>query len=88
MIASSLNELSHGGTKIRTPKACRERWVNRVNPNLSNIEWTQEEDIALLTHVSQLGKKWSAISKYLPHKTETMVKMRYYFLSQQVSEFL
>jgi hypothetical protein len=51
-IAATLNNLVHYGEAVRTPKACRERWVNRVNPNLANIVWTQDEDMQLLTQCS------------------------------------
>lgn len=51
----------------RTGKQCRERWHNHLNPSICKDKaWTLEEDVLILHHQSQMGNKWSEMTKFLP----------------------
>ncbi|KAM3137336.1 hypothetical protein pb186bvf_010516 [Paramecium bursaria] len=69
---------------IRTPKQIRERWMNYLNPNLKKVQWLLKEDLIILNHVVQNGKKWSFISQQLEGRTENQVKNRYKSLMHKI----
>lgn len=63
---------------FRTPKQCRERWLNHLDPNKSKQEWELKEDYILITHVRNKGKKWAEISKMLKNRrNEHSIKNRF-----------
>jgi myb proto-oncogene protein len=67
-----------GKRYYRNPKQCREQWMNYLDPRKLHSEWTEEEDLTLLTTVRSSGKKWSQVAKKLLNtRTENMVKNRY-----------
>ncbi|OHS99852.1 Myb-like DNA-binding domain containing protein [Tritrichomonas foetus] len=61
----------------RTPKQCRERWNGHLNPNINKGPWTHSEDVVLATKQHELGNKWAEISKFLPGRTDAIVKNRW-----------
>jgi hypothetical protein len=63
--------------KGRAPKQCRERWHNRLNPDVIHRPWTEEEDLIIFAAVQDSGTKWSLISKSLRGRTDNDVKNRY-----------
>jgi len=62
----------------RTGKQIRDRYLNKLKPNIKKGEWTLEEDHLLLSCYYQLGHKWSKIATFLPGRTEGQVKNRFY----------
>ena len=56
---SKIAELVEG----RTGKQCRERWKNQISSEVKKGDWTVEEDALIVVCVSELGTKWSEISK-------------------------
>jgi hypothetical protein len=76
-IAVELNELAHGGLPLRKGKQCRERWLGHLNPSIQKREWSEYEDVVLVTKQAMLGNKWSEISKFLPGRTENQIKNRW-----------
>jgi len=60
----------------RTGKQCRDRYTSRLDPNLKTGKWTKEEvDIVLNAH-DELGNKWAAIQKRLPHRSWYTIKWK------------
>jgi hypothetical protein len=63
---------------FRTPKHCRERWLNHLDENKKHGEWTPQEDHIIFCFVSENGKRWSRIVPLLNDtRTEHMIKNRY-----------
>ncbi|KAJ6245584.1 myb protein-related [Anaeramoeba flamelloides] len=61
----------------RTPKQCRERWINQLNPELIHGNWTQKEDEIILQCRTSLGNKWATIQRKLPRRSANAIKNRY-----------
>ena len=61
----------------RTAKQCRERWHSFLDPSISKLPWTPEEDQILMNKVKEFGKKWALISKFLPGRSDSSVKNRW-----------
>ncbi|KAM3139489.1 hypothetical protein pb186bvf_008325 [Paramecium bursaria] len=63
---------------FRQPKQCRERWINKLDPNISNDPWTKAQEIELLKTILIRGKKWSELSAlYGRVRTENSLKNKY-----------
>lgn len=84
-IANELNERMGNGSN-RAGKQCRERWLNHLDESIKKEPWSPEEDLTLLTKQKIIGNKWSEIVKYLPGRTENMVKNRFNTLAKQKRE--
>lgn len=61
----------------RSPKQCRERWRNALNPSINHCPWTINEDMFLLNAQRDYGNKWVKIASQLRGRTENGVKTRY-----------
>lgn len=65
--------------KDRTGKQIRDRYLNNLNPEIREKDWTPEEDKLLLFLYFNWGKKWSKIAASLPGRSEGQVKNRFYW---------
>ncbi|KAJ6246293.1 homeodomain-like protein-related [Anaeramoeba flamelloides] len=61
----------------RTPKQCRERWKNKLDPSINHSGWTKEEDRILIEKQTIYGNSWSKIKTYLPGRPDNMIKNRW-----------
>jgi hypothetical protein len=62
----------------RTGKQIRDRFLNKLRPNIKCGDWTAEEDERMIKLLSEIGNRWSLIATHLPGRTEGQVKNRYY----------
>lgn len=69
--------------KTRSPRQCRERYRNYLNPNIEHSEWTKEEDQIILSQFDLLGHQWKKISGFLPGRTGNSIRNRYHSLERQ-----
>lgn len=66
----------------RTGKQCRERWVNQLQPELKQNEWSPHEDAILIQQQKIFGNVWTKIAKFLPGRSPNNVKNRWSWLSR------
>lgn len=64
----------------RTGKSIRDRWVNHLNPALSHVPFSEEDDVLLWKGYKQFGKRWVEISTKIfnSSRSENHVKNRFY----------
>ncbi|KAJ3438350.1 transcription factor myb3r-2 [Anaeramoeba flamelloides] len=67
----------------RNSKQCRERWCNQINPNINHAPFTQEEEELLIAKQTELGNKWSQISKFFNGRPDNMLKNMWHSLCTQ-----
>ena len=63
--------------KTRTPRQCRDRFRNYLDPSLDHREWSEEEDALLEEQVGLYGRRWSVIARVFKNRSEANVKNRW-----------
>lgn len=54
------------GIQGKTPKKCRERYNNHLNPSINRDDWNPPEEALLLQLQREVGNRWAEISRKLP----------------------
>ncbi|CAD8132759.1 unnamed protein product [Paramecium octaurelia] len=62
----------------RTSKQVRERFVNKLNPEINQEPFTDAEDKLIIEGFKNFGSKWCKISKMLQGRPENIIKNRFY----------
>lgn len=62
----------------RTGKQIRDRYLNKLRPNIKCGDWSAAEDELMIKLLGEVGNRWSLIASHLPGRTEGQVKNRYY----------
>lgn len=67
----------------RVGKQVRDRWVNHLNPNVSHLPFSKDDDLLLWEGHSQVGKRWVEISTkfFKGTRSENHIKNRWYSAS-------
>merc|ERR1712072_6265 len=65
------------GVPGRTGKACRERWISRLDPNINRTAFSEKEELKLMELHQEYNNKWAKIAKHLPGRTADAVKSKY-----------
>ena len=58
----------------RSPKQCRERWHQNLDPNLNHSPINETEGMFIEAQVSVIGKKWADIARMLERRSDNAVK--------------
>jgi hypothetical protein len=66
------------GSISKTSKQCRERWVNKLDPENMKSSWTAHEENLLFDTHRKLGNKWATISLLLKGRTPSAIKNFFY----------
>ncbi len=75
--------------KDRSGKQIRDRYLNKLKPDINKAEWTQKEDELVMSLCKEMGHKWSRIATFLPGRTEGQVKNRFYsHIKKRMSKWL
>ena len=64
-----------------TERQLRDRYYNYLQPGLNHSKWTPYEDNMLLISVTQVGPKWSYLTKLFMNRSSVNIKNRYSFLT-------
>lgn len=64
----------------RTPRQCRDRWMNYLKPNLKFDPWTKEEDELLISLVNKHGTHWTKMISNFPGRSTNAIKNRWNWL--------
>lgn len=67
----------------RSAKQCCRRWHMQLKDDIVKTVWTALEDQILLKNHSNMGNKWTDLSKLLPGRTPTAVQNRFRSLRLQ-----
>jgi len=62
---------------MRTGRHCRDRWVHHLNPKLSRIQWSSDEDLQIVRYVMENGKKWANLAKNMDNRNEDSIRNRF-----------
>ena len=63
---------------FKSPKHCRERWLNHLDDKKKKGNWTPEEDLVIFRFVAENGKRWCKLVPVLEGtRTEHMIKNRF-----------
>ena len=62
----------------RTSKQCRERWFNRLRPDLKHEPFEPWEDHLIIQKQKEIGNRWAMIAKELPGRSTNSIKNRWY----------
>ncbi|CAD8101468.1 unnamed protein product [Paramecium primaurelia] len=86
LIAMEMSKLCNS-SHVRLGKQCRERWINKLNPQVERGPWYKEDEIKLLVAVLKYGKKWSQISRrdFENLRTENCLKNRFHTIIKRES---
>jgi hypothetical protein len=70
----------------RTRSQCSQRWIRGLDPRISRLPWTAEEDKALLRFVGRYGEKsWIAVSQGMGRRSDVQCRYRHRQLQKEPS---
>ncbi|KAJ7539880.1 hypothetical protein O6H91_11G113300 [Diphasiastrum complanatum] len=58
----------------RKGKQCRERWLNHLRSNIKRDEWTEKEEVLLISLHDKYENRWAEIAKHIPGRPENAIK--------------
>lgn len=61
-----------------TSRMVRERYANKFDPNIRKMRFTLQEDQLIAHYYKIHNANWKVIVKYLPGRTESMIRNRFY----------
>ena len=67
-----------------TPKRCRTRWRNCINPNISKGCLRDAEELLIIIHHSAHKNDWSSTAKKLPYRNANVLRNNFYGVMRRV----
>ncbi|OMJ75737.1 hypothetical protein SteCoe_25075 [Stentor coeruleus] len=68
----------HNFEKRKNAKQCRNRWVNCIDPLISQKPWTPDEQLYLINLYKIIGSNWSSVSDHFEGRPPDAVKNQFY----------
>lgn len=73
----------------RTGLQCRQRFLGKLDPKITNGPWTVDEDRKIVAAQGKLGNRWQEIAKYLDGRSWVSTHQRWFsFLQPRLNEIL
>jgi hypothetical protein len=63
--------------RSRTPRQCRERWTNFLDPTFRSGDWLPQEDELLESMIIQYGTKWDRIATFFQGRSPLSLRNRH-----------
>jgi hypothetical protein len=67
----------------RNARQCRERWTNYVNPDLTQMEWTERDNAILMESFERFGPKWHRITTFFPGRAKNNVRNHFFGIQRR-----
>jgi transcriptional activator Myb len=64
--------------KVRNWKQVRDRFLNYLDPRVSNEPFTNDEDSLILSLYEKFGTSWRLYESFFPDRTADLIKVRFY----------
>ena len=61
----------------RTPRQCRERWINFLDPSINRDPWTESEMSLLCEKYKEFGPSWSKLAQFFKGRTDVFLKNKW-----------
>lgn len=58
----------------RTPKQCRERWANFLNPTIKKTAFSEDEEATVFRAWQDMGPAWVKIAELVPGRGDNAIK--------------
>jgi hypothetical protein len=72
-------EISQFVGNQRTRAQCAQRWFRGLDPRISRVMWTREEELRLSELVKKYGPRaWTRIANELGHRSDTQCRYHYF----------
>ena len=68
----------------KSGKQCRERWYNKLDPNIKHAPWTRQEEAALILYHMKLKNRWADIACKFSGRNNNTVKNRFYSIFRKI----
>lgn len=71
----------------KSPKQCKDRWTNYLDPAIKRDPWEADEDQRLTALVDDIGPRWKDIATHFGTRTPSDVRFRYLKLMRNMKKF-
>jgi hypothetical protein len=72
----------------RTRSQCSQRWYRGLDPSISKVSWTQEEECHLLSIVGEIGQRsWTQIAARMGNRSDVQCRYKYQHLTKRIADF-
>ncbi|CAD8124207.1 unnamed protein product [Paramecium sonneborni] len=83
-IAKELSQKYNKST-IKLTKHVRDRWINKLNPQILKGPWEINEELELIKNILKHGKNWQNIAAEMKNqRTENSIKNRYFNIQKKM----